>query len=183
MCAMIQRPFGLEYALLGFLEQEPQHGYQLHQRISDLSQLGLIWRVKQSQLYALLVKLEKSGYISCSLSSQETNPPRKIFILTEKGRIAYHAWLTSPVTRPRQIRQEFIAKLYFSLREGKAGVISLIEQQRKTCLEWLKKMEQVSQTDGENHLFSTIVYQYRSGQVKAIIKWLDNITADIVTKI
>jgi len=132
---MIQRPFGLENALLGFLNQKPQHGYQLHQRISDPAQLGLIWRVKQSQLYALLVKLEKSGYVSSSMMSQETHPPRRVFTLTDKGQAVYLAWLTSPVRRPNQIRQEFIAKLFFALIEGKEEVLSFIHRQKEFSLE------------------------------------------------
>jgi len=33
-----------EYVLLGFLNQQPAHGYELHQRIE--AQLGQIWHIR-----------------------------------------------------------------------------------------------------------------------------------------
>lgn len=46
-----------EYALLGFLERPPAHGYELHQRL--LEHLGEIWHVSLSQTYNILTRLEE----------------------------------------------------------------------------------------------------------------------------
>ncbi len=53
----------MEYILLGFVAQGPIHGYDLHKKIGEPQGIGLIWRIKQSQLYALLDKLEKDGLL------------------------------------------------------------------------------------------------------------------------
>ena len=145
MCPMIRRPPGMELALLGFLQNGPQHGYQIHQLVSHPDGLGLIWNLKQSQLYALFDKLEAGGYVSSVMQSQEPYPPRRVFTLTGDGRKAYRNWLTSPVTVPRMVRQEFLAKLYF-LREAEKDIATaLIERQRAVCQQWLDDFKRQSE--------------------------------------
>ncbi len=172
MCLMVRRPPGMELALLGFLLQEPQHGYQLHQKISDPAGLGLIWSLKQSQLYALLSKLEVDGYVFSTLQNQDPHPPRKVFELTEAGRKTFYDWLISPVTAPRLIRQDFFAKLYFAKRENKDVVQKLIEVQRVRCESWVEGFK-LKLAGSEQMSFSWVMYQYRLGQVQALQSWLD----------
>ncbi len=173
MCPMVRRPPGMELALLGFLLQGPQHGYQLHQMISDPDELGLIWHLKQSQLYALLNKLELDECVASTLQNQDPHPPRKVFELTEAGRRIFFDWLTSPVTAPRLVRQEFFAKLYFSKRENKDTVQKLVEVQRVVCQNWVEDFK-LKLADSEQVSFSWAMYQYRLGQVQAFQNWLDS---------
>ena len=171
MSPMVRRPPGMELSLLGFLRQGPQHGYQIHQMVSDPHGLGSIWRIKQSQLYALLAKLEKEGYTWGQVEMQgAARPPRRMYQLTANGIIAFKNWMQSPVNVPRSIRQEFMAKLYFARKEGKAQVKILIDAQRQTCQNWLdalvdKNIEQSS--------FKELIFQYRIGQIRATLVWLD----------
>ena len=64
MSPMVSSPLTTEHALLGFLHQQPTHGYEIHRRLSDSEGLGLVWHVKQNKLYALLAKLESKGYVT-----------------------------------------------------------------------------------------------------------------------
>src|SRR6476619_4669912 len=105
---MLQASFTMEYALLGFFRQKPRHGYELYQEFADPLGLWQVWRLKQSQFYALLAKLEAAGYLSATLYPQEARPPRKIFHLTPTGETLFLTWVTSPVTHARQIRMEFL---------------------------------------------------------------------------
>jgi len=173
MCAMIRRPVSLENALLGFLNQSPQHGYQLHQQLCDLSGLGLVWRIKQSRLYALLDKFEKLGLITHSLQYDESHPPRKVFSLTEDGRKIYESWIVTPVKRPHLMRQEYMAKSYFALNESPSVILTLFERQREECNKWLLALELDQQVMNNHHSFSMLVNTYRTGQVRAIIDWLE----------
>jgi len=52
----------LEYALLGFLYEQPCNGYSLHQLVS--TELGYIWHINRSQTHAMLKRLIQQGYIS-----------------------------------------------------------------------------------------------------------------------
>jgi PadR family transcriptional regulator, regulatory protein AphA len=171
MSPMVRRPPSMELALLGFLVPGPQHGYQIHQMVSDPAGLGPIWRLKQSQLYALLTKLEKDGYTWGILEPQDVaRPPRRMYHLTRKGQIAFKDWLHSPVSAPRLMRQEFMAKLYFLRREGVEEIHALIDAQSAVCQRWLEAFH-AEQVDVSS--FSWVIYQYRMGQIQAALDWLE----------
>ncbi|MCX6081355.1 MAG: PadR family transcriptional regulator [Chloroflexi bacterium] len=173
MSPMVRRSPGIELALLGFLRQGPQHGYQIHQLVSDPDGLGPIWSLKQSQLYALLAKLEKDGYIWGEVEAQEAaRPPRRMFQLTQSGQAAYQVWLKTPVSVPRLVRQEFIAKYYFARREGESQARILIDSQRAICREWLEMMKAGKKDQAS---FSWLIQQYRIGQIEAALTWLESV--------
>ena len=96
----------LEYALLGFLYQQPMHGYEIHQKLLTDNGLGLVWQLKQSQLYALLEKLEQRNLITATLQPQDARPPRKVLALTPAGQKAFEDWLQVPVPRGRKQGRE-----------------------------------------------------------------------------
>src|SRR4051812_40584710 len=97
MSPMVRLPLTTEHALLGFLRQQPMYGYEIHQQLSESAGLGLVWRLKQSQLYALLGKLEQEGYIVATLEAQDARPPRKVYRLTGSGHLAFLEWVQTPV--------------------------------------------------------------------------------------
>lgn len=171
MSPMVRRPPGIELALLGFLRAGPQHGYQIHQTLSNRDGLGLVWHLKQSQLYALLTKLEKDGYITSVLQNQEPHPPRRVFTLTASGSTAYLDWLTSPVALPRLVRQEFLAKLYF-LRGEDSSAELLITRQRETCQRWLDEFKRQAAQSASGS-YGWLTFQYRIGHIESIIAWLE----------
>jgi len=164
----------IEHALLGFLRQQPRHGYEIYQQLSDPNGLWLTWRMKQSQLYALLAKLEDDGFIVATLQPQETRPPRKVLHLTEIGLAAFLSWVNSPVAHPRQMRLEFLVKFYFARREGHDLAMSLVEQQRTLCQSWL--IQQAAQGSGvsDPQAYAWLVNQFRVNQIEALITWLDH---------
>lgn len=173
MSPMVRRPPEMELALLGFLLQGPQHGYQIHQKVSDPSGLGLIWKIKQSQLYALLTKLEEDGYVTSTFQSQGKHPPRRIFELTLVGRKTFFEWLTSPVSAPRLIRQIFFAKFYFLQNENTAEIQTLIQRQCAICENWIMDI-QARLEESKDKSFSQHMYRYRLGQIKSFQQWLNS---------
>ena len=177
MGTMTRKPIQMENALLGLLRRGPQHGYSLHQQISTASGLGLIWRVKQSQLYALLEKLEASGYITSVMQSQEPYPPRRVYTLTDLGKEIYEAWVTSPVRRPQQMHQIFMAKLYFARLEGNQQVNALIDAQARMCDEWLGLLAQEAGDSGKAGEYDQLVKEYRRAQAQMIQSFLAEISS------
>jgi DNA-binding PadR family transcriptional regulator len=173
MSPMVRRSLSIEHGLLGILRQGSMHGYQLHQRLSDPADLRRVWYVKQAQLYALLGKLEEAGYITSSVQPQETRPARRVFHLTETGEQAFQTWLFNPVLRPRQMRQEFQVKLYFACLEGSQACYRLITIQRQACQQWLVQQEKCAEQGNPDDTFSWLVDQYRIGQIRAMLEWLD----------
>jgi len=104
-----------EIALLGFLYAEPGHGYDLHQQFQAM--LGQVWRLSQSQAYAILKRLESRGDIKSEPASQDKLPTRQMLYITAAGKARFETWLLNNAGRnARSIRLEFLTRLYFSQR-------------------------------------------------------------------
>jgi PadR family transcriptional regulator AphA len=163
MSPNIRRSLSIELSLLGFLHQNPLHGYQIYQHLCDPSGLGLVWRLKQSQLYALLSRLEDEGYITAELQPQDTRPT---------GRGTYLEWIRAPVAAPRRIRQEFLAKLFFARQEGPGAAIQLIREQQSVCLEAIEEQIARLPDSPESEPQVWLICQYRIHYLQAILEWL-----------
>jgi DNA-binding PadR family transcriptional regulator len=159
----------LEQALLGFLTQEPMHGYDLHRRARD--ELGLIWHMGISNVYGALKQLEQANLVESTLSSQDNRPARKVYRITRAGRKSFRDWAKQPIPSIRHLRVEFLAKLYFLHTLGLKGTEELIAAQEAICQERLEQIKQ--DTAGcEPQDFDRLVFDFRRRQIKAILGWL-----------
>lgn len=163
-----QSPFPLEKALLGFLMQGPAHGYALHQRAE--SELGRIWYMGMSNVYGTLKDLEEAGQVESSLD-EESYPARKVYAITSKGRQSFLAWVRESVPAIRDMRVEFLAKLYFFHTLDLEGADDLLEAQRVVCQEQLEELEE--RADGRpNEAFGRMVTEFRRRRIQASVDWL-----------
>jgi len=83
-----------EYAFLGFLAQQPAHGYELHQRL--VAELGQVWHISLSQTYNILSRLQAKGLVAGHVEPQAKLPPRRRLQLTAAGRERFETWLHAP---------------------------------------------------------------------------------------
>jgi len=166
-------PLSIEYILLGLLADRPRHGYDLFRQITHFDAISLVWKIKQSQLYALLDKLESDGLLVSSLVAGDFHLMKKEFRLTSAGILTFKAWKTSPVDHLREMRQEFLAKLYFCLKDGEGAGFELIEEQRALCCEWMTSQQFDFAAASEAQHFERMVYQFRISQIQAVLEWLD----------
>ncbi len=166
---MAKQPLTIEHALLGFVRQQPAHGYEIHQHMLATEALGLVWNIKQSLLYALLARLEGEGYLAADLELQGGKPPRKVFRLTEGGATVFGEWVTSAVEHGRDFRLEFLAKLYFAHREGAAATLIANQRWRTgTLITRLREQAHAAAPDS----YDWLVLQFRIGQLEAAYNWL-----------
>jgi DNA-binding PadR family transcriptional regulator len=172
----------MEHALLGFLRHEPMHAYEIHQKLAQTRDLGRVWHLKQSQLYALLGRLEEAGYLSTTTEIQGTRPPRKMMSLTDAGRQAFENWLSTPVGHGRDFRLEFLAKLYFADESGPVTVSNLIARQRATSASWLADLRTQADAMPSDRRYDWLVLQFRINQILAILTWLETCAATLSDK-
>jgi PadR family transcriptional regulator, regulatory protein AphA len=177
--ARSQTPLSLEYILLGFLYQGPIHGYDLYKKLSTLEGISLIWHIKQSQLYALLVKLGEAGLLTSRLVPGDGHLMRNEYHITPDGRKTFIKWATSPVSRIREMRQEFLAKLYFAQKLGAAASLQLIGGQKSACTEWISNLHSSYASTAEEKVYERMIFQFRISQTKAALDWLDDCQANI----
>ncbi|MFJ8019570.1 PadR family transcriptional regulator [Streptomyces sp. NPDC096311] len=74
----------LELSILGFLFEEPLHGYELKERIKALS--GHVRPVSDGALYPAITRLVAAGRLDQHTEPGNGAAPRRILSLTEKGR-------------------------------------------------------------------------------------------------
>jgi DNA-binding PadR family transcriptional regulator len=118
-----------ELAVLGFLTRGPCHGYDLARTIE--AEIGPVWKLGRSQVYALLERLERDGLVAHRRIEQGARPPRKVYGLSRRGRALGEGWIASPVARTRELRLEFLAKLHLATTAGRASRARLVRAQRK----------------------------------------------------
>ena len=157
-----------ENALLGILMTGPKHGYELHGYVS--AKMNQFWDLSMSQVYALLKRLENNGVVVSQEERQEGRPAKKIFSLTQKGKERFLRWVSSPVEHVRDVRIEFLAKLFFmrelQLKEGP----SLVAKQIEVLQEKLRAIGSSKQEITDE--FQRVLYSFKVAQTSAALDWL-----------
>jgi len=74
----------LELSILGFLAEQPLHGYELKERIKALS--GHVRPVSDGALYPAITRLVTAGKLDQHTEEGASAAPRRVLSLTEKGR-------------------------------------------------------------------------------------------------
>ncbi|MFI1678178.1 PadR family transcriptional regulator [Streptomyces sp. NPDC020607] len=101
----------LELAILGFLHEEPLHGYELKTRIQDLN--GHIRPVSDGALYPAISRLTAAGYVDQRTEPGSSAAPRRVLSLTDAGRTRLLARLREPKDVEITDGQRFFTLLAF----------------------------------------------------------------------
>ncbi|MEU1008032.1 PadR family transcriptional regulator [Streptomyces sp. NPDC005890] len=92
----------LELSILGFLAEEPLHGYELKDRIRALS--GHVRPVSDGALYPAINRLVAAGLLDQRTEEGAGAAPRRVLTLTEKGRAELRERLRNP--QPAEITDQ-----------------------------------------------------------------------------
>lgn len=167
-----QDPLSVEYILLGIIKKKPIHAYDLAKILSTQEELRIIWHFNQSQLYAILDKIEKNGLIQSKIISGDAFPFKKVYSLTDRGNDMFQQWKLEPVQQPRMLRSDFLAKLYFLKDEPQSQFSSVIEKQIAICEKWLLDYQKRKEMISSESLYPKIVFDFRIKSLEAMISWL-----------
>ena len=128
----------VKYGLLGLLEREAQHGYELKRSFEQFT--GGFWELNHGQIYQSLERLAADGLVSYTVESAENAPERKVYEVTEKGRRALERWLERSNARVRPLRDELFVRLAVMARRPPAQLLALIAEYRHTYSEHLRQL-------------------------------------------
>jgi DNA-binding PadR family transcriptional regulator len=115
----------LPHAILGFLHYQPMTGYDLKTQCFDDS-IAYFWPADQAQIYRTLDKMTEQGWVESRLEVQEDRPNRKIYSITEAGRIEMQNWLMSEQALPAH-REPFLVQLFFAGQLPNADIKRLVQ--------------------------------------------------------
>jgi DNA-binding PadR family transcriptional regulator len=157
-----------EYAVLGLLAAEPQHGYELARRWLA-SPLALVLPAEQSVLYGYLRNLERRGLLDWEEVRVGNRPPRRIFSASEEGWEVLRPWLHAPVDRMREVRLDLLLKIYVLRLLDPAAERRLLSRQIEVCDAYLADAR-ASAGDAED--FGRLIWQAKATAAEATLIWL-----------
>lgn len=169
----------IEQTLLGLLASNPRHGYELTKEFTPDTTLGDIVHLESGMLYAHLKKLQKEGWVASRVEAQESRPPRRVFSITDEGRTELQRWLTEPVSKTRDIRLDFLLKLYTAREHNPDLATKLIDEQRDVCERFIVSLNE--QIEHEQDDFRRLVLEMRLAQNTALLSWLRRAANQLVT--
>jgi PadR family transcriptional regulator AphA len=165
------RGLAVEFAVLGYLIETPMHGYELRDRLAR--GIGAFWRIASSQLYQVLHRLEEGGWVECAVEARSSGPSRNVYRISAKGKDAFWNWAASPVRHVREIRVEFLAKVYFLRRLAPDRLAGLIAGQIAALQELYEHLSEQPRVETDDAGLGRLAASYRRSQVAGTMRWVE----------
>ena len=154
--------------LLGLLEREPAHGYELKtahdQWFPSAKPLAF------GQVYATLGRLERDGLVEAVETRQDGGPERTVYALTEAGRDALREWLATPEGPSPYAADDLVRKTVTALRLG-MDQSPFLARQQTAHMELLRQLTQ--QRNGVAEPGARIALDHRLAHLDADLRWLE----------
>lgn len=160
-----------QYAILGLLYEAPAHGYQLQRSFGAEGDLAAVLPLEQASLYAALKELATRGLIEGVEVREGLRPPKTVYQLTTDGGRLLDAWLKTPVERLRQVRLDFLLKVYFTRKRGRRAARALVDAQVAACHEYLLQLEGHAAELAPDE-FAYLVIESRTSAARSTLEWL-----------
>ena len=161
--------------LLGLLEREPSHGYEL-KRDYD-AYFGRGRPLPFGQVYATLGRLARDGKVAAADSEPGAGPDRKRYAITELGIRDVEAWLAEPVQAEPHLQTVLFAKVVLSLMLGRPAE-RYLDSQRAAHLQRMRELTEVKRTGS---LVDALLADHGLFHLEADLRWIDVTTARLHT--
>jgi PadR family transcriptional regulator, regulatory protein AphA len=98
----------IKHAMLGFLSWRSFSGYELKKLFA--SSIAFYWSGNNNQIYKTLIEMNHEGFVDVEVQQQENHPAKKMYAITETGRMELRKWILSDPELP-QLRNSFLIQL------------------------------------------------------------------------
>jgi len=124
-------------------------------------------------LYHHLKRLTAAGWVTATLEPQIARPARQVHVITPAGQAELRRWLAEPVAHTREIRLDFLVKLYFARQLDPALARRLIDEQRVLLDRLATSLAERRGAIATNtDVFVALVLDLRLAQTEAAVAWL-----------
>lgn len=161
----------LPLTLLGLLEVEPRHGYDLR-REYDV-RFGEQRPVKSGQVYATLGRLLRDGDITVVGTERVDGPERTSYALTEDGVTHLGRWFAEPETSTPFVQSVVYVKVVLALRSGRPAE-QILDIQREAHLTVMR--EQTARKRGAP-LATVLACDFTLFHLEADLRWIEHTAA------
>jgi DNA-binding PadR family transcriptional regulator len=161
--------------LLGLLEREPSHGYDL-KRDYDIY-FGRGKPLRYSQVYATLGRLTRDGKAVPGEVEQGAGPERRRYAITNAGVADVDEWLTEPAPPEPDLQSELFAKVVLSLMLGRPAE-RYLDIQRAAHLQRMRELTSLKQGDDP---LDVLLADHSLYRLEADLRWIDHTAARLGT--
>ncbi|MET8836891.1 PadR family transcriptional regulator [Micromonospora sp. NPDC004540] len=166
----------ISYALLGLLERESRHGYDL--KHSYDRRFAVAKPIRFGQVYRTLAQLERDGRVAVMGVEAGAGPDRKRYSITPEGVTELDAWLAEPEEPQPQLQSVLFTKVVLALMSGRPAAEHL-DAQRAKHLAAMKAL-----TAARRQATSTqdaLLFDYQLFHIEADLRWLDHTESRLST--
>jgi DNA-binding PadR family transcriptional regulator len=157
--------------LLGLLEREPSHGYDLKRDYDEFFGRGK--PLPFGQVYSTLARLARDGKVEAGEPEPGAGPERKRYVITEQGVSEVAAWLTEPVEPEPHLQTVLFAKVVLSLMTDRPADVYL-DLQRAAHLQRMRELTELKRTAG---MVDALLADHALFHLEADLRWIDLTTA------
>lgn len=158
--------------LLGLIEPEPSHGYELKHEYDLLFGAGGK-PLSFGQVYGTLARLERDGQIAVQGAEPGDGPERKRYVITETGVAQLEHWLASPERPEPQLQAVLFVKVVLALLSDRPAA-QYLDAQRALHLE---RMRELTALRKAGPFRASLLADYGLFHLDADLRWIDLTTA------
>jgi DNA-binding PadR family transcriptional regulator len=153
--------------LLGLLEREPSHGYDL-KRDYD-AYFGRGKPLPFGQVYATLARLARDGKVMAAEAEPGAGPERKRYVITEQGVTEVETWLREPVAAEPHLQTVLFVKVVLALMLGRSAE-AYLDTQRAAHLQRMRELTEIKRTGGT---VDALLADHGLFHLEADLRWID----------
>jgi DNA-binding PadR family transcriptional regulator len=157
--------------LLGLLEREPSHGYDLKRDYDTWFGRGK--PLPYGQVYATLARLARDGKALAGGTEPGDGPDRKRYAITAAGTADVETWLAEPSEPEPHLQTVLFAKVVLALMLGRPAE-RYLDAQRGAHL---RRMHELTDVKRAGPLVDTLMADYGLYHLEADLHWMDTTTA------
>jgi DNA-binding PadR family transcriptional regulator len=157
--------------LLGLLEREPSHGYDLKRDYDTYFGRGK--PLPYGQVYATLSRLARDGMAIAGASEPGEGPDRKRYVITEAGADEVGHWLSEPAAPEPHLQTVLFAKVVLALMLDRPAD-RFLDAQRAAHLQRMRELTELKQ---RGDLVDTLLADHGLYHLEADLRWIDHTAA------
>jgi len=157
--------------LLGLLEREPSHGYDLKRDYDTYFGRGR--PLPFGQVYATLGRLVRDGKAVPSEIEPGAGPDRKRYVITDLGVTEVETWLAEPVEAEPHLQTVLFAKVVLALMLGR-NAEAYLDTQRAAHLQRMRELTEIRRTGG---VVEALLADHGLFHLDADLRWIDTTAA------
>jgi DNA-binding PadR family transcriptional regulator len=153
--------------LLGLLEREPSHGYDLKRDYDSFFGRGK--QLPFGQVYATLGRLARDGKVITGGTEPGDGPDRRRYVITESGRTEVDTWLADPVEPEPHLQTVLFAKVTLALMLGKP-TSAYLDTQRAAHI---RRMQELTELKRTGTIVDVLLADHALFHLEADLRWID----------